>query len=173
MDRRGVHLENSEQEIKKSQESLRGQENSEQSPKVLTTDRIQAGSNDKSRKTVQPSENAHGLLSHCWWGNQPSYTISKWVQKASLRPDLRTTAHPLWNCIPSAVEESTQLFALDRYSLKSHFLKISEGSCGEQNNVPPQDNLDHEYVTLYGKGAFLVWLREINLNSPNRPDLIT
>ena len=66
-----------EQETKKSQESLRGQEDSEQSSKVLTTDRIRARSNNKSRKTVQPSENAHGLLSHCWWGNQPSYTISK------------------------------------------------------------------------------------------------
>ena len=77
MDRRRVHLENCEQETKKSQESLRGQENSEQSPKVLTTDRIRAGSNDKSRKTVQPSVNARGRLSHCWWGNQPSYTISE------------------------------------------------------------------------------------------------
>ena len=40
--------------------------------------------------------------------------------------------------------------------IQSHFLKISEGSCGEQNNVPPQDDLDFEYVTLHGKGAFLV-----------------
>lgn len=67
----------------------------------------------------------------------------------------------------------------------SHFIKkIPEGSCGGQSNRPPQwhpgpNTWTNEYVTLYGKGAFPVWLNkcpwlgEINLNYPNGPDLIT
>lgn len=167
MDRRRVHLENCEQETKKRQESLRGQEDSEQSSKVLTTDRIRAGSNNKSRKTVQPSENAHGLLSHCWWGNQPSYTISKWVQKASLRPDLRTTAHHLWNCIPSAVEESTQLFALDRYSLRVIFWKSLKVAVVNRIMLLPKITWTMNMLLYMAKGLFwydlgrLTWILQM------------